>query len=374
MWITDRHAGGGRARECKALQIESQNCLLDDEPRRPPAELKRPNDTRWNSHYYAFETAVLNRAPIDAYSEKEERAHNTRLDRVTQKNRRLEADKHIKFPAKPLIVEDKMSTEDWVTVTRYMEILKPLMLVTKKLEGNPRQGRNGLMWEVLPCYEFLLNHLEHLMEQYRHDPDEDLKLNIQLGWQKLNEYYTKLDDTEVYVAAVAAVALHPQLRLTKIKQLWADRADDGWICRAEQQLQTSGGTEDDILDEILNTTQLPSEEDLFGSMAQLGKKPAQPPPPLDEMDEFQDTVYTFFANQRDPVSFWVYNRPRWPRLARMALDIDGIPPTEADNERLYSKMGDMVTKKRNRLSAATIGAIQCLRQWDEDEIIIWRSR
>ncbi|KAF6515144.1 hypothetical protein HZS61_005050 [Fusarium oxysporum f. sp. conglutinans] len=233
MWITDRHAGGGRAREFKALQIESQNCLLDDEPRRPPAELKRPNDTRWNSHYYPFETAVLNRAPIDAYSEKEERAHNTRLDRVTQKNRRLEADKHIKFPAKPLIVEHKMSTEDWITVTRYMEILKPLMLVMKKLEGNPRQGRNGLMWEVLPCYEFLLNHLERLMEQYRHDPDEDLKLNIQLGWQKLNGYYTKLDDTEVYVAAVAAVALLPQLRLTKIKQLWADRADDGWICSAE---------------------------------------------------------------------------------------------------------------------------------------------
>jgi hypothetical protein len=148
-------------------------------------------------------------------------------------SRRLEADKHIKFPAKPLIVEDKISTEDWVTVTRHMEILKPLMLVTKKLEGYPRQGRNGLMWEVLPCYEFLLNHLECLMEQYRHDPDEDLKLNIQLGWQKLNEYYTKLGDTEVYVAAVA---LRPQLRLTKIKQLWADRVDDGWICRAEQQL------------------------------------------------------------------------------------------------------------------------------------------
>jgi hypothetical protein len=35
-------------------------------------------------------------------------------------------------------------------------------------------------------------------------------------------------------------------------------------------------------------------------MAQLGKKPAQPPPPLDEMDEFQGTVDTSFANQRDP--------------------------------------------------------------------------
>lgn len=223
-------------------------------------------------------------------------------------------------------------------------------------------------WEVLPCYEFLLNHLERLMEQYRHDPDEDLKLNIQLGWQKLNEYYTKLDDTEVYMAAVA---LYPQLRLAKIKQLWADRADDGWICRAEYQLhdlwqqykdlpppeRPHPEAEDDILDEILNTTQLPSEEDLFGPMAQLGKKPAQPPPPLDEMDELQGTVDTLFANQKDPVSFWVYNKLRWPRLARMALDIYSILLTEADNERLYSRMGNIVIKKRNRLLVAIIRAI-----------------
>jgi len=207
MWITDRHADGERAREFRALQIESQNCLLkEDKSRRPPTALKRPNDTRWNSHYYAFKTATVNRATINSYSEKEERAYNTRLEQVTQKNRRLEADKQIKIPLKPVIIEDKLLTDDWVTVTRYMHILKPLMLVTKKLEGHPQQGRNGLMWEVLPYYELLLNHLERLIEQYRHDPDNDLKLNIQLGWQKLNEYYMKLDDTEIYVAVVV---LHP---------------------------------------------------------------------------------------------------------------------------------------------------------------------
>jgi hypothetical protein len=62
-----------------------------------------------------------------------------------------------------------------------MQILKPLMLVTKKLEGYPQEGRNGLMWEVLLCYEFLLAHFERLTKHYRHDPDEDLRLNIQLG-------------------------------------------------------------------------------------------------------------------------------------------------------------------------------------------------
>ena len=109
-------------------------------------------------------------------------------------------------------------------------------------------------------------------------------------------------------------------------------------------------------------------------MGQLNKNPAEPQAPPDEMDEFQGTVNSSFASQKDPVAFWVYNKLRWPRLARMALDIYSIPPTEADNERLYSRMGDIVIKKRNHLSATTIRAIQCLRQWDEDEIIAWRPQ
>jgi hypothetical protein len=90
------------------------------------------------------------------------------------------------------------------------------------------------------------------------------------------------------------------------------------------------------------------------------------------MDEFQGTVDFSFNKVKDSVNFWVLNRLRWPRLSRMAFEIYGISPTEADNERLYSRCGDMVTKKRNRLTVNTIGAVQCLRQWDEDEIIDWK--
>ncbi|EXU95020.1 hAT family dimerization domain protein [Metarhizium robertsii] len=381
-----RHADGNRLRGFKALQIEHQNNLLDDDERRcPPSQLKRPNDTRWNSHYYAFETACQNRAAIDAYVEKEERSFTTRLEQPLQKNKRRDPDKQLKLSTKPAIVEDKLSVDDWITITRYMQILKPLMLVTKKLEGCPQEGRNGCMWEVLPCYEFLLAHFERLAELYKHDPDEDLRLNIQLGWQKLDEYYKKLDNTEVYVAAVA---LHPKYRLAKIKQMWSDREADGWPAAAERQLQdlwrdykdvqlpeepTEQQPDDDILDEILNPPVSPSTEDLYGPMEHLYKNPAQQQAsPPDEMDELQGAVDASFSRVRDPVNFWILHRSRWPRLSRMALEIYGIPPIEADNERLYSKCGDMVTKKRNRLSANIIGAAQCLRQWDEDGIIEWK--
>jgi hypothetical protein len=387
MWITDRHADGSRLREFKALQAEYQSSLIEEYKRnRPSTELKRPNNTRWNSHYYAFEMACRNRAAIDAYAEKEERAFNIRLEQTQQKNRRR--GNQISLPTKPTIVEDKLSVDDWITITRYMEILKPLMLVTKKLEGYPQEGRNGLMWEVLPCYEFLLSHFERLSNQYEHDPDNNLKCNIQLGWQKLDEYYKKLDDTEVYVAALA---LHPKHRLARIKEMWANREEEGWVAMAENQLKDLWNgykglldstpeqhqPDEDILDEILLPTTPPSEEDIYSPMEQLNQKPEQQRqqqqlPLQDEMDEFQGAVDPSFNTVKDPVNFWLLNRHRWPCLSRMALEIYGIPPTEADNERLYSRCGDMVTKRRNRLAANTIGAAQCLRQWDEDDIIDWK--
>jgi hypothetical protein len=150
------------------------------------------------------------------YADKEERMFKIRLEQIVQKNRRRDLLKPIKTLSTTTIVEDKLLADDWITITRYMQILKPLMLVTKKLEGYPEDGRNGCIWEVLPCYEFLLAHLKRLAEHYRHEPDDDLRLNIQLGWQKLDQYYRKLDDTEVYVAAVA---LHPKYRLPKIRQM-----------------------------------------------------------------------------------------------------------------------------------------------------------
>lgn len=95
-------------------------------------------------------------------------------------------------------------------------------------------------------------------------------------------------------------------------------------------------------------------------------------PQFDEMDAFMNSNDTSLEEVYDPIRFWAQNQDRWPHVARMALDIYGIPPTEADNERLYSSAGDMVTKKRNRLAANTIGAVQHLRQWDRDNIIDWR--
>ena len=70
----------------------------------------------------------------------------------------------------------------------------------------------------------------------------------------------------------------------------------------------------------------------------------------------------------NPISYWVENRRRWPRLARMALDIFAIPAMSSDPERIFSLSGDMVSPKRNALQAETVGAAQCLKSWDSNGI------
>ena len=90
------------------------------------------------------------------------------------------------------------------------------------------------------------------------------------------------------------------------------------------------------------------------------------------MAEFQEVSNHGFTTVENPIHFWIENRYCWPHVSQMALEIYGIPPSEVDNECLYSQASDIVTKKRGWLKANTIGAAQCLQQWDIDKIINWQ--
>ncbi|KFY51029.1 hypothetical protein V495_00016 [Pseudogymnoascus sp. VKM F-4514 (FW-929)] len=54
---------------------------------------------------------------------------------------------------------------------------------------------------------------------------------------------------------------------------------------------------------------------------------------------------------------------QYPILARIVKDHLAIPATSAESKRLFSIGGDIVTKKRNRLSPSTLRYLLCLRNW-----------
>jgi hypothetical protein len=65
----------------------------------------------------------------------------------------------------------------------------------------------------------------------------------------------------------------------------------------------------------------------------------------------------------DPIEWWEKNKIRFPTLHKLAFDILCIPETSVPSEQIFSKTGDLITKKRNRLSSKNIHTCMCLDSW-----------
>lgn len=56
----------------------------------------------------------------------------------------------------------------------------------------------------------------------------------------------------------------------------------------------------------------------------------------------------------DALAWWRRHAHLYPRLARIARRILAIPCSEATSERVFSRMGNMINPRRNRLKPRTV--------------------
>ncbi|KAI1663485.1 hypothetical protein L13192_12440 [Pyrenophora tritici-repentis] len=129
-----------------------------------------------------------------------------------------------------------LTAADWAVITEYIEVLKPLKDATKRLEGRGKCGRFGAIYEVIPVFEFLMGRFEQRLRQYervdfeqREAPEDHISINFRAAWEKLNDYYSKLDDSPAYFAACA---LHPYYR-RYCEKAWRDKPEWLVACMAD---------------------------------------------------------------------------------------------------------------------------------------------
>ncbi|KZC12193.1 Zinc finger BED domain-containing protein 4 [Dufourea novaeangliae] len=58
--------------------------------------------------------------------------------------------------------------------------------------------------------------------------------------------------------------------------------------------------------------------------------------------------------ESDPVEYWKINAIRYPKLSKLAQKLLCCPATSVPSERIFSKAGNIVSKKRNRLKDSTV--------------------
>jgi hypothetical protein len=183
--------------------------------------LVQDNDTRWNSTYLMIDRALKKRREIEAFV------------RVSEMN----TDAKKRVPEK-----DQLTDEEWRILAETHRILQPLFYSTKHLEGRGRTATHGSIWETLPSMEYILSHFENLKTQYAYDDymqAEDVATDemtvesrkhfreaINNAWRKLNDYYTLLDDSPVYTAALV---LHPGHNWQYIEEKWGEARRTSWI-------------------------------------------------------------------------------------------------------------------------------------------------
>jgi hypothetical protein len=344
--------------------LAKEDLPADDDVKLAILQPVKPCVTRWNSFCSAFERAVELQPAFNAYINfyvEQQRLADTYAR--TRNN---------KTPYAPVWMRsDGLTAADWAVITEYIDVLKPLKDATKRVEGRGKGGRFGAIYEVIPVFEYLMETFEARVRQYervnfnQHDgPEDHLAINFSAAWDKLSEYYGKLDESPAYFAACA---LHPYDR-RYCEKAWKDKPE--WLAasfvgfrqvwadyQAPQQgppkpcKERGSGAMDDAISSIIDDS--------------------------DDDDEFTDEYERWVKHEPawsskqfkspnvdgDPIKYWVQLQTKYPNLSRFAIDILSIPASSCECERMFSELGDLLAPRRRKIGSQLLAAPQCIRAW-----------
>ncbi|KAJ0132354.1 Uncharacterized protein HZ326_24576, partial [Fusarium oxysporum f. sp. albedinis] len=191
---------------------------------------------------------------------------------------------------------------------------------------------------------------------------EHFRIGINLAWDKLDEYYQRLDETPIYYTAMA---LHPAYRWDWFDETWAHKPS--WVEKAKEmvadvwlsdyahlEVRTSSSRGDDeppakrprFFNPFEKNSRLPNSKPAYAAII-VG----------DEYQAWQTDREASDGDVRDPIGYWITKQSRYPRLSRMALDFLTIQPMSAECERLFSAAGKMVSGLRTNLDAEIIAIL-----------------
>lgn len=279
------------------------------------------------------------------------------------------------------LYKDELTADDWEVLRKYKELLEPCWVATMDLQGRPGDSKTCCLTNVQLDIEFLVSRLTKEYAKYKDAPTDSLDsewhfaAQLKLAIDKAEEYFAKLDDTPAYAASVI---LHPRYSVKYLDAQWSNNKQ--WVKDAKSSVKalwTKDYKEQPISDAIspqkarnvgrkLNCVEEYREQGIVKANEATTTRTV-----ADEFDRYckQERVET-----DAPIEWWqTTGYQLYPRLAQMAIDILSIPPMSDEPERIFSRLGEMITKRRNRLQQDIIQATTCLHSWDKEGLINMRN-
>jgi len=186
--------------------------------------------------------------------------------------------------------------------------------------------------------------------------------NVNAGWRKLNDYYLRLDDNIIYVAAVA---LHPRLKWRYFKTKWSDRKD--WLNKWKTELELYWYRYKDKASQEQSPRAASKCKDKHAADEWSDGEETDA---LDQLEQYlAELPDRTFSAADSPILYWQARKKMWPQLAQLALDIYSVPAMADAPERLFSQTGDILSPRRRQITSDHIKFIMCLRSWIDQGLI-----
>ena len=275
---------------------------------------------------------------------------------------------HFRDDAKSPLIDDELTSDDWHELTAIYSLLAPLKETSLFLQSSGKDCRHGNLFESLQAIDFLLSKLEALKKEHQYLPNSHFKASINLGWKKLNKYYTLSDDTAAYRAAIA---LHPSFKMQWFEEHWGDEHPN-WIPEAKVKIKElfqeykrrhSDEVAATAIDEI--TGKELSEFERYNRLKSSAF----------DGDELERYLREERAPQDDnPLDWWRYNQHRYPVLRHMAFDLLATPASSSADERIFSQAGHVLDEERFNTKDDLAEAQQCLKSIFDEGIDVILGR
>ncbi|CAB4375503.1 unnamed protein product [Rhizophagus irregularis] len=191
----------------------------------------------------------------------------------------------------------------------------------------------------IPIYNVLLDHLENLLDKNNKDhycPIPELRSAIKKGYEKLQIYYSKTDESIVYPIATI---LDPRIKLKYYKQ---QEWEEEYINKAIKIIKKQYN--ENYQDDSFNNDLRAQKTDLnnFFSLFEMGDD--NDSSNEDELEEYLRKPAVNFKT--DPLQWWKAHEATYPHLAKMARDYLAIPGTSVPVERIFSDTEDDETVQK----------------------------
>jgi len=256
--------------------------------------------------------------------------------------------------------ENPLNDDDWKLLEEIIDILRPMYLVTIELSAE----KTTTLAKVVPIVKILLD--KYAIEIDENDEIEVIKTFQQLIYEGIKKRFKDIEDDPLFTNATI---LDPRFKnLVFSSKDKAQQAETKVNAEAYSKGIATNTNLEETKDEPQNELASSSQNEHFDEFwstfdsQPLHQKPkrSRASDPIKKSIENELKIYLSLPRierKSCPIMWWKTNGNRFPFLFEAAKKYQCMPATSVPSERVFSKAGNVITKKRTRLGKRTANMI-----------------